>query len=62
MFSIFLVKYKKLWNELFFKKKKKRKKKKKMKMLCPESVFIIEERTMKDLRRSPSLFSYSKAD
>lgn len=65
MFSIFLVKYKKLWNEqkkIVERKKKRKKKKKKMKMLCPESVFIIEERTMKDLRRSPSLFSYSKAD
>lgn len=32
-----------------------------MESLYPESIFIIEERARKDLRRSPSPFSYPKA-
>lgn len=52
MFSFFLVKYKNCGITL---------KKKKKESLCPESIFIIEERARKDLRRSPSPFSYPKA-
>jgi len=38
-----------------------KKEKRKMESLCPESIFIIEEKAKKDLKRSPSPFSYPKA-